>query len=458
MFKNRVRTAALAGAIAIATGISGLATPAFAVETTQQDLYNVADGSAAQNVTAENITEDELKALTGETAKYLETFQERGWKFDDVVAEYINLGQDGFDPSEEAAQIAFAEARDEASTELATASANIQKARASVLYALEKDEIATADYEALKVAVKAYADAVNPLIKAVNDANETRDRGRHIELPNIDLINTRGTAEGVYRQIVRLEAEVAKQAESFGIFSIDRARYDYVTREHILAFDALEAAVNERAEGIKAAYDKSIASNREAQRTDVLVRQLFLERATAQRDTLRAVQAYFSVITRYVELYQDDELVGDGVLSTEYREVLDNVRNGINYNVRDLNDADRAAHHFFLSYWTDRATNDESEAYEEEKLEFATQTYKKIFVNGKIWQEQLKRVELIDQGIIDAFNADQAKAAADADHAAKIAAAADAIAKALEGKNNDDNDDDVEVPAKPSSSSFKLSS
>ena len=55
MFKNRVRTAALAGAIAVATGVSGVAVPAFAEDTTVNSIqgpeFNPADASAAKDVT-----------------------------------------------------------------------------------------------------------------------------------------------------------------------------------------------------------------------------------------------------------------------------------------------------------------------------------------------------------------------------------------------------------------------
>src|SRR5699024_11505610 len=120
--------------------------PAIA-EDTQQGGYQNEDGSAAQDLVAKNVTEDQLRDLTNETADYLNKIQHKP-TFRTLVNHYVNLGEPGFDPSEEAAAAAFAEARAEAEAELEKAAANIQEARASVAYALEKDKIATADWEA----------------------------------------------------------------------------------------------------------------------------------------------------------------------------------------------------------------------------------------------------------------------------------------------------------------------
>ena len=61
MFKNRVRTAALAGAIAVATGVSGVAVPAFAEDTNVNSIqgpeFNKPDASKAEDAKSENYTE-----------------------------------------------------------------------------------------------------------------------------------------------------------------------------------------------------------------------------------------------------------------------------------------------------------------------------------------------------------------------------------------------------------------
>ena len=437
MFKNRVRTAALAGAVALATGLSGFSVPAFAQ--TAQDGYNAADGSASAPAVSENITEAQLLELTNETEDFLKVWNNaRTWV--QVVNEYINLGEDGFDPSEEAAQLAFAGARDSVSAELAKASANIQKARNSVKYAKEADEQAETDTQALVDALNAYREIVNPLIRKANHENETSGRDR---LPRISTIDeaTKLNSHRVYQQVVALEAEVNSQHEQLGIWSMDQNFRDYITRDHAAAVVALWEATTANSASVKAAWDKAVASNREAQLSDVLVRQLFLERATAQRDTLRALEAFYSVSARYVELYQDTDLVGErkANLRTLYRNTLDNIRDGIDYNFDILNQNDSRAKAFFLHWNTDLRNNDDQDAYDRWKAQFATFTYMRIFENGRIWQEAVERVEGIDADLVAERKAEQERL----ERERKMA---EDLAKIAEGKTNS------------GSSSFKLSS
>ena len=458
MFKNRVRTAALAGAVAIATGLSGFSVPAFAQDTTLLDGYNAADGSAAAPVVAENITEDELKAKTDATAEYLAPLHDPHLGFGKMVKGFvlpITPGTDGFDPSEEAAQLAFAAARDEVARQLNIAAGNIQDARNSVAYALEKDQIATADWEALVDALNAYRGVINPLIADVNLKNKTAHH--EIELPEIDEIAkaNKTNAYDIYQDVLALEAEVARQAEKFGIFSIDRARYDYVTREHTIAFDALEAAVTERAGDLKATFDKAIASNREAQRSDVLVRQLYLERATAQRDTLRLLEGFFSARARYIELFQQGVLNGDKLLATSYHEVLPLLWEGLEYNLEHLNKADDAVEEFHEGWPKDKATNDESEAYYKAKANFAKETYKKIFKNGDKWLEALQRVQAIDARLVAERQAELDRLEAERVAAEKAEADRQALLAILAKLSEKD---EAPAPAPGKASSFKLSS
>lgn len=113
MFNNRIRTAALAGAIAISTAASGVAIPAFAQETAvTTNGFNDADGSTAQPVGPVNHTEAELRDATDATGNYLEAFQTGDIQA--IVGEYVDAGEDGFDPSEQAIFEAFEAARVEA--------------------------------------------------------------------------------------------------------------------------------------------------------------------------------------------------------------------------------------------------------------------------------------------------------------------------------------------------------
>lgn len=451
MFKNRIRTAALAGAIAVATGVSGMAVPAFAQ--TQQGGVTIEDGSAITQVTPENVTEDQLRTISDETAAYLATFQEGG-DFRDIVEDYITLGEDGFDNSEEAARIAFDEARQNATAELATASQNYQQARNSVAFALEADQQAEADWNTFVNTLQAAATALNPLIDDVNEANT--------HVPTFEIIDalpadvTTENAVPTYRALQALKVLVDSQYELAGDWNIDEGDGQYVNRVHIQALEDLKNAVDPRLETATEAYDVARASNIEAQKSDVLVRQLYLERIAAQRDTLRGVEALFGVVARYVELYQNNEIVGDTTLRTLYREVLENIQSGILFNVEQLNAADEATEEYHLAWDSDLLNNDDEDQYWEDKLDFAVTTYQNIFANGAIWQEQLERVELLDSGII----ADREQEQADREAAEEAAEAAaqreqellDLIEQLINDRENPGNGDDNDNPGNGGSS------
>lgn len=164
MFNNRIRTAALAGAIAISTAASGVAIPAFAQETAvTTNGFNDADGSTAQPVGPVNHTETELRDATNATAAYLEEFQ--SGSVESAVNEYLKVesSADGFDPSEQAAYEAFEATRVRASAELAAPAETITKTRESVNYALKVDREATAAFEAYLSALRQVS-VINGLI------------------------------------------------------------------------------------------------------------------------------------------------------------------------------------------------------------------------------------------------------------------------------------------------------
>lgn len=409
MFKNRLRTAALAGAIAVATGISGMAVPAYAVDTTQQDGYNTQDGSAAQPVTAQNITEAQLRAKTNGTATYLDALQ--NGSIEQILNDYLAVSEDGFgapevedgfDPSEEAAKNAFETAREEATRQLAINSQVVQDARASVKFAHEADDAATASWDALVGALQGAVNEINPLIRANNAANTHQG-----EFPLHTELSTpvsRTNAVDVYQELLALQLDVNGQWTKAGFWNIDVDDNEYVNRTHIATLRALNDAVNARVGVVTPVFEDAVEKNQIAQASDVIVRQLFLERATAQRDVLRGVEAAFAVAERYLELYQNDVLTNDGdeteALSTLYRNVLGNILNGLAINLNLLEDADEAAADFYHEWESDETNNNDGLVYENQKLNFALETYAKVLLNGVVWKEELRRVELIDTTII----------------------------------------------------------
>lgn len=467
MFNNRIRTAALAGAIAISTAASGVAIPAFAQETAvTTNGFNDADGSTIQPAPAVDHSEAELRDATDATGNYLAAFQ--SGDIEAIVGAYVDAGVDGFDPSEQAIFEAFEAARDEATQQLAFSAETITKTRESVAYALKVDQEATEAYLAYRNALRGAATSINPLIDAANAANRTD--GSEIEIYDNIFLASDVFTDGplllpAYRELVALQTEVNEDLEWLGEFAIDNDPENYVQRYHIPAVEALKAEIDARLEAIEPLRADSAEKNRIAQKSDVLVRQLFLERATAQRDTLRVVEAIFATAARYVELYESDENVnveGD-TLRNHYVALLPTLFGAASFNVGVLDTADDAAIDFYLVWDTDLATNDEDAAYAEEKRQFALLTYAKVFING-IWQEEVKYVQNLDEGARaeaarieaerladEAYRAEQLRIAQEAADAQK--AIAEALAKEAENGNGNNNGGDNSSDDKPAGSS-----
>lgn len=469
MFNNRIRTAALAGAIAISTAASGVAIPAFAQETNPTfnitNGFNDADGSTIQPVGPVNHTEETLRDLTDSTGAYLEEFQ--NGTVEEIVEAYLQVqaSADGFDPSEQAAYEAFEAARVRASQELAASAETITKTRESVNYALKVDQEATAAFEAYRNALRQVGTigqegTINDLIAKANDANRT-DRAEikdYIHLYNTtDISGDAPLLAPAYKELKDLQAEVDADFEWLGEYAIDNNEDNYVQRYHIPAVEALKAAIDSLVDTVEPLRADAIAKNLEAQKSDVLVRQLFLERATAQRDTLRVVEAIFSTSARYVELYENVENVNveNKTLRQHYSALIPNLFIAAVANISELNAADAEAAAYYLHWDTDLATNDEDEAYYKAKLDFAIETYAKILFNGEVWQEPLAYVQNLDAGARqeaadreaaraadEAYRAEQLRIAQEAADAQK--AIAEALAKEAEG-NNDNSSDNTET-------------
>nr|AAS20301.1 PS2 [Corynebacterium glutamicum] len=476
MFNNRIRTAALAGAIAISTAASGVAIPAFAQETNPTfnitNGFNDADGSTIQPVGPVNHTEETLRDLTDSTGAYLEEFQ--NGTVEEIVEAYLQVqaSADGFDPSEQAAYEAFEAARVRASQELAASAETITKTRESVAYALKVDQEATAAFEAYRNALRDAAISINPdgsinpdtsinlLIDAANAANRT-DRAEIEDYDDLytqtDIALETPQLAYAFQDLKALQAEVDADFEWLGEFGIEQEDGNYVQRHHLPAVEALKAEVDARVAAIEPLRADSIAKNLEAQKCDVLVRQLFLERATAQRDTLRVVKAIFSTSARYVELYENVENVNveNKTLRQHYSALIPNLFIAAVANISELNAADAEAAAYYLHWDTDLATNDEDEAYYKAKLDFAIETYAKILFNGEVWQEPLAYVQNLDAGARqeaadreaaraadEAYRVEQLRIAQEAADAQK--AIAEALVKEAEG-NNDNSSDNTET-------------
>ncbi|QRP62066.1 hypothetical protein [Corynebacterium minutissimum] len=363
MFKNRVRTAALAGAIAVATGVSGVAVPAFAEDTTVNSIqgpeFNKPDASKAQDVAAENFTEKQLLDMTNSTDKFIQSYNQ----YKDLYPKVAALAGDGVDISEEQEYKDFQQFANLTTEQLAQAEKNVQAARASVAYALEKDKAADAawnnyeekafDYNVTVTNVTGVKNGGNNpqgnkgsqyetdeykkagLLKSDIDAANKflNDKGITIEnAPGDDLGTTNLSApaleeinpldfwsaqETPKKNLKKFEAAIEQyklRLDYAGHRSADKTQDNYIPREYVGLVETVIADAEMLYEQLKAdtaalneARDAARAASRESQKSDVLVRQGLLDRAWAQVYVLRPMEAQFAIGARVLELYESGE-------------------------------------------------------------------------------------------------------------------------------------------------------
>ena len=363
MFKNRVRTAALAGAIAVATGVSGVAVPAFAEDTTVNSIqgpeFNPADASAAKDVTAENFTEKQLLDLTNSTDKFIKSYNQ----YKDLYPKVAALGGDGIDISEEQEYKDFQKFANLTTEQLAQAEKNVQAARASVAYALEKDKAADAAWNNYEEAAFDYNVTVTNVTGVENGGNNPHgdkgsqyetdeykkagllatdiqkandflnDRGIKIENAPGDVLDTSNLSVPALEEINPLDfwsaqdtpkknlKKFEKEIEQYklrldyaGHRSADKNDKNYIPREYIGLVETVIADAEMLYEQLKAdtaalneARDAAREASRESQKSDVLVRQGLLDRAWAQVYVLRPMEAQFAIGARVLELYESGE-------------------------------------------------------------------------------------------------------------------------------------------------------
>ena len=352
MFKNRVRTAALAGAIAVATGVSGVAVPAFAEDTTATNIqgggFNEPDASLAKDVEAKNVTEAQLRDLVGATHHYIVNNNQ----FRELYEAAAAANTDGLDRSEQADHKAYQAAANEATKQLAQAEKNVQAARASVAYALQNDKAADQAWANYEEKAFDYNNTVTNIVgdqKGTGVGNTTtpgNDEYKHFGLLKSDLDKTNGIENKLndeskfdkskhpdlvvpdlkqidpenFDSVQNTPKENIKKFEDMikvykerldytGWRNADKTKDDYITRDYIPMVETLIADAEMLLEQLKAdsaaleeARQAALAASRESQKTDILVRQGFLDQANAQVRVLRAMEAEFAIGARELEL------------------------------------------------------------------------------------------------------------------------------------------------------------
>ena len=345
MFKNRVRTAALAGAIAVATGVSGVAVPAFAEDTNTSNIqgggFNEPDASLGKDVEAKNVTEAQLRDLVAATDHYIVNNNQFRELFEAAAA----ANTDGLDRSEQADHKAYQAAANEATKQLAQAEKNVQDARASVAYALENDkgaDKAWANYEE-----KAF-DYNNTVTNAaggqrygkdeaklgllesdLNKANEfvankVNDEDKSglepLEAPKlspVDPENFDSVQKTPAKNIKIFEKTIETYKERLdyaGWRGADKSEDSYITRDYVPLLEQLIAdaemlleQLKEDGAALEEARKAALEASRGAQGSDILVRQGYLDQAYAQVRVLRAMETEFAIGARVLELRESDE-------------------------------------------------------------------------------------------------------------------------------------------------------
>ena len=344
MFKNRVRTAALAGAIAVATGVSGVAVPAFAEDTTTSTIqgggFNEPDASLAKDVEAKNVTEAQLRDLVGATHHYIVNNNQ----FRELYEAAAAANTDGLDRSEQADHKAYQAAANEATKQLAQAEKNVQDARASVAYALQADkgadqawanyEEAAFDYnntvtnisggkrygedEAKEGLLERDLNAANSKAPSVNGEDKTSLPDLVApQLDPVDPENFDSVQKTPEKNIKRLEDMIKVYKERLdytGWRGADESENNYITRDYIPLVEELIEHAEMLLEQLKAdsaaleeARQAALEASRGAQGTDILVRQGYLDQAHAQVRVLRAMETEFAIGARVLELRESDE-------------------------------------------------------------------------------------------------------------------------------------------------------
>ncbi|MCZ9307402.1 hypothetical protein L8V01_07930 [Corynebacterium sp. c8Ua_181] len=403
MFKNRVRTAALAGAVAVATGVSGLAVPAFAednvVAQTQGDGFNPADNSAAEEVKALDNTEEALLKATGATKDYIDGHAE----LDQIIEEVLQDAEDGIDPSEEATYGDFKKQGEVATQELAKARKNVQDARAAVKFAKQKDDASDAAWKnvdkkkaELNAAQSAAEEAISAKVDAVN-AEGQKGGLEDLQAPSPASVD-------------EIKAALESYEEAYdhaGERDADQAEDNFIPRSYLAPLEELIATTKaqlKKVEDAEAALDKATAAAkdaaREAQKSDVLVRQALLDRARAQVHVLRLYEARFTVLTRVIELRESDadrNITIDGKDIT-LRQAYWNVLPTLNENTTKYADSLSETEKNLLDGWNGDLDNfegakedGEAKAFDAMRTATKTNAYENSF-DAVEWEEALKLV------------------------------------------------------------------
>lgn len=329
MFKNRVRTAALAGAIAVATGVSGIVVvPANAQDTPQTgNHFNRPDGSKA-----EGGKEGQNTQPVKETKIAIELRKKANADSSAIKEHDLEL----FSPLErrpiEQDSYEFAKAKEEEATALLNRAVNTLNDIDATLKAVE------AETKTAEAAWARYATAVSLTSK---EKKQLTDLAAELNAP-----------QAVQDAAAALPVMDAKPGEPNFVTFTQKTRAEMVAeRDTILAFDeAVNEWIGTQGPGEEAVdnankatqvynllwsflgeWDQRDALYREALRLTQIatsrnievLRQAF-DTAQANVRAARTIQAYYGVAARWLDLYENDTLRDneENTIREVYRKVL----------------------------------------------------------------------------------------------------------------------------------------
>lgn len=447
-----IRTTAIAALVAVTTALTTVS-PAFAdVDTrdanssasaneTQPAGLNTADGSKLPEGT--NKSEDELKAATGAVATKITQLWDGKYDKDgklvdgvtpaDVFAKYLSPA--ALRDNEAGALAALEDHYKAITNVLAMAAQNQADAMASVKYALDADDAAYTAWDKLVKDVK--APGLNAMAAEVNRLNRTN-------VPAIPLIGV-VTPQSV---LAFLRGVVAHRDNSWNI-AADQSADNYVSRQYQKAL--LKLLTSKEYEGILKPYLEAQAPLAEAQTSDVISRQMFMDRSRAQVQVLRIIQAKYAIAIRLIQLYENDRLQANDSRETVSKAYMDVVKSdpfteALEREYAQLVTADQNAIDLFDGWKADLGNgaprpDAERRAYIDYRDSQAKQTYANI-VADRVWQNELATAQLLDR---QAFGkaADEKRAE---ENATKLAAAESELNK-LNGKVDTLSKDNADAAA-----------
>lgn len=325
MFKNRVRTAALAGAVAVATGVSGLTVPAYAEDGTTHQTDNgqhVADGSKAGNG-------DNLQNIAPVGQVKAADALAKAAKADQTAIdahETANYSQYVGQPIEAETQ-AKAKANEAAATELLTRAVATLNDINATLKSVEADTKAAED------AWKAYADAVT-ITQPEKDALIELAKNPATPQPVRDAVDAvwpltaKPGDDEYYEQITLVAPKVIELATVLdNALKENYGKSDPELIDELNATTAISNQLNTYLTGFdnrNALYKEAIRLTNIASSRNIVIIKDAYKVAQSNVRKARTIQAYYGLVVRWLDLYENDTLLGNegSTLREEYRKVL----------------------------------------------------------------------------------------------------------------------------------------